>query len=122
MHGSTGDGRGMDELSSLGANEICEVKAGELRDSTLDPQKLGFAPAKVEELVGGEAAENAIILENVLAGTIKGPKRDIAVLNAAAGFVITGIRDGLEAGKAFAEELLDRGAAHSKLREMQSLR
>lgn len=121
VHGSTGDGRGMDELSSLGINDICEVKAGQLRDTTLDPHKLGFAHAKVEELVGGEAAENATILESVLAGTTQGPKRDIAVLNAAAGFVITGIRDGIESGKAFAEELLDRGAAHSKLREMQSL-
>lgn len=121
VHGSTGDGRGMDELSSLGVNDICEVKAGKLRDTTLDPHKLGFAPAKVEELVGGEAAENATILESVLAGTTQGPKRDIAVLNAAAGFVITGLRDSIEAGKAFAEELLNRGAAHSKLREMQSL-
>jgi len=121
VHGSTGDGRGMDELSNLGVNEICEVKAGKLLDTTLDPQKLGFAPAKIEDLLGGEAVENATILESVLAGTIKGPKRDIAVLNAAAGFVITGLRDGIEAGKAFAEELLNRGAAHSKLREMQSL-
>lgn len=122
VHGSTGDGRGMDELSSLGLNDICEVKAGQLRDTTLDPHKLGFAPAKVEELVGGEAAENATILESVLAGTTQGPKRDIAVLNAAAGFVITGIRDTIESGKAYAEELLDRGAALAKLREMQSLR
>lgn len=121
VHGSTGDGRGMDELSSLGINDICEVKAGQLRDTTLDPHKLGFAPAKVEELVGGEAAENATILESVLAGTTQGPKRDIAVLNAAAGFVITGIREDIEAGKAYAEELLDRGAALAKLREMQSL-
>lgn len=121
VHGSTGDGRGMDELSSLGVNDICEVKAGQLRDTTLDPHKLGFAPAKVEELVGGEAAENATILESVLAGTTQGPKRDIAVLNAAAGFVITGIREDIEAGKAYAEELLDRGAALAKLREMQSL-
>lgn len=121
VHGSTGDGRGMDELSSLGVNDICEVKAGQLRDTTLDPQQLGFAPAKVEELVGGEAAENATILESVLAGTTQGPKRDIAVLNAAAGFVITGIREDIEAGKAYAEELLDRGAALAKLREMQSL-
>ena len=121
VHGSTCDGRGMDELSSLGLNDICEVKAGQLRDTTLDPQKLGFAHAKVEELVGGEAAENATILESVLAGTTQGPKREIAVLNAAAGFVITGIRDGIESGKAYAEELLDRGAALAKLREMQSL-
>lgn len=121
VHGSTGDGRGMDELSSLGLNQICQIKAGRITDTTLDPQQLGFAKARIEDLVGGEAAENAAILEGVLAGTIRGAKRDIAVLNAAAGFVITGLRDSLEAGKAHAEDLLDRGAAHAKLREMQSL-
>ena len=67
------------------------------------------------------ATENAAILEGVLAGTLKGAKRDIAVLNAAAGFVITGKAADLEAGKALAEELLSRGAAHAKLRAMQDL-
>ena len=121
VHGSTGDGRGMDELSSLGVNDICQVKGGQLENTQLDPLQLGFSSANVEDLIGGEAAENAGILEGILAGTIQGPKRDIAVLNAAAGFVITGLRESLEAGKTLAEELLQRGAAHSKLREMQSL-
>jgi anthranilate phosphoribosyltransferase len=121
VHGSTGDGRGMDELSSLGVNDICQVKGGQLDVTQLDPQQLGFPAAKVDDLIGGEAAENAGILEGILAGTIKGPKRDIAVLNAGAGFVITGLRESVESGQAFAEELLQRGAAHSKLREMQSL-
>jgi anthranilate phosphoribosyltransferase len=121
VHGSTGDGRGMDELSSLGVNQICEVRGAQLRDTTLDPRTLGIPAASIDDLVGGEAAQNAGILESILAGTTKGAKRDIAVLNAAAGFVITGLSDSLEAGKARAEELLDRGAAHAKLREMQSL-
>jgi anthranilate phosphoribosyltransferase len=121
VHGSTGDGRGMDELSSLGVNDICQVKGGQLENTQLEPQQLGFSSAKVDDLIGGEAAENAGILEGILAGTIQGPKRDIAVLNAAAGFVITGLRESVESGQAFAEELLQRGAAHSKLREMQSL-
>lgn len=121
VHGSAGAGQGMDELSTLDVNEVCELKDGALKDLKIDPRALGFAKAKLEDLVGGDAAENAAILEGVLAGTIKGAKRDIAVLNAAAGFVITGKAAGLDAGKAMAEELLNRGAAHVKLRAMQDL-
>ncbi|MBL9129651.1 MAG: anthranilate phosphoribosyltransferase [Verrucomicrobiaceae bacterium] len=121
VHGSTGDGRGMDELSSIGVNQVCQVTGGQITETKLDPKELGFAKAKIEELVGGDAGENAAILEGVLSGTIKGPKREIAVLNAAAGFVITGVSDDMEAGKSLAEELILRGAAHAKMRAMQDL-
>ncbi|WP_395744042.1 anthranilate phosphoribosyltransferase [Prosthecobacter sp.] len=121
VHGSAADGQGMDELSTLGMNDVCEVKGGKLSERQVDPKELGFGKAALADLVGGDATENAVILEGVLAGTIKGAKRDIAVLNAAAGFVITGKAADLAAGKALAEELLDRGAAHARLRAMQDL-
>jgi len=121
VHGSAGGGQGMDELSTLGMNEVCQLEHGRLSEMKLDPKSLGFGRAKLADLVGGDATENAAILEGVLAGTLKGAKRDIAVLNAAAGFVITGKAADLQAGKALAEELLSRGAAHAKLRAMQDL-
>ena len=109
----------MDELSTLGPNQVCKLTHGALSDEVLDPAALGFKAPKLDELVGGNATENAVIVEGVLAGTLKGPKRDIAVLNAAAGFVITGLAADVEAGKVLAERLLDRGAAHAKLRTLQ---
>ncbi len=121
VHGSAGAGQGMDELSTLGVNEVCQLEDGKLSEMKIDPKTLGFGKAKLEELIGGDAAENATILEGVLAGTIKGAKRDIAVLNAAAGFVITGKAADMAAGKALAEEVLNRGAAHAKLRALQDL-
>jgi anthranilate phosphoribosyltransferase len=69
--------------------------------------------------VGGDATANAAIIEGILSGTIKGAKRDIAVLNAAAGFVITGKASDMHAGKVLAESLLDRGAAHVKMRALR---
>ena len=121
VHGSTDDGRGMDELSSLGLNRLCKLSDGKLTDEEIDPRDLGFAPASVDELIGGDAAENADILEGVLTGTIQGPKRQIAVLNAAAGFVITGLAKDLHEGRNLAEEQIDRGAAHAKLRALADL-
>jgi len=119
VHGLTDDGRGMDELSTLGENHIAKLESGNIEIETLDPAKLGFARAKVADVAGGDAQENAEVLEGILASRIKGPKRDLAVLNAAAGFVITGKAVGLAEGRKLAEELLDRGAAHAKLRALQ---
>lgn len=119
VHGHAGDGRGMDEFSTLGANEVTVLQDGKIESLTIDPSTLGFAKAKIEDLAGGDAAMNADLLEGILAGRIKGPKRDIAVLNAAAGFVITGKATDLSEGKQLAEDVLDRGAAHVKLRALQ---
>lgn len=119
VHGTAGEKGGMDELSTLGPNQVCKLTHGALSEEVLDPAALGFKAPKLDELVGGNATENAVIVEGVLSGTLKGPKRDIAVLNAAAGFVITGLAADVEAGKVLAERLLDRGAAHAKLRTLQ---
>lgn len=115
VHGSVENFGGMDELSTLGPNQICKVAGGAIAEDTLDPAALGFAPAKLEELVGGDAMQNAAVVDGILSGAIKGAKRDIAVLNAAAGFVITGKAADMSSGKSLAESLLDRGAAHAKL-------
>jgi anthranilate phosphoribosyltransferase len=121
VHGSAADGQGMDELSTLGMNDVCQLVEGQLSETRVDPKALGFGKAVLADLAGGDATENALILEGVLAGTIKGAKRDIAVLNAAAGLVITGKAADLAEGRDQAEELLTRGAAHAKLRAMQDL-
>ena len=116
VHGSTNDGRGMDELSTLGTNEVVAVKDGQLSNLSFEHLDKG---ASLEELVGGDAVDNAAILEGILAGSIKGSRRNLAVLNAAAGFVVTGKAASIEDGVKLANELIDRGAAHVKLRAMQ---
>jgi anthranilate phosphoribosyltransferase len=116
VHGTVKNGGGMDELSSLGPNQVCQLREGRLTCELVDPANdLGFAPAKIEDLVGGDASQNAVIIENVLSARDRGAKRDIAVLNAAAGFTITGVTPNLAEGRQLAEGLLDRGAAHAKM-------
>jgi anthranilate phosphoribosyltransferase len=119
VHGTTADGRGMDELSTLGLNQVAELKSGVIKLTTLDPAAHGFRAGSLADLEGGAADVNADILEGILEGRIKGPKRDLALLNAAAGFVITGKAAEISQGKAMAQDLLDRGAAHVKLRALR---
>lgn len=113
-------GCGMDELSLTGASAVCEVADGNIRELTVDPAALGLSPCSIEELRGGDRAENAAILTAILDGSERGPKRDIVLLNAAAGFVITGLAPDLAAGLALAREQIVSGRAFGKLRDLQA--
>ena len=89
---------GLDELSTTGPSTVLDVGAdAEVRRYTVDPADLGLAPASLEDLRGGDAAANAEVVRRVLAGK-KGPHRDIAVLNAAAGLVVAGLSVDLAEG------------------------
>lgn len=111
VHGQTETGAGMDELSSLGPTVVGETFAGKITSDTIDPAALGLSPAGVPDLRGGDAAENAAITGGILSGEIRGPKREVILLNAGAGLLIAGKSATLEEGMALAEEAIDSGAA-----------
>lgn len=117
VHGTTADGRPMDELSTLGPTIISKTNG---QTETVDTASFGFAPATVELLLGGEAAENAKILTAILDGTDRGPKRDIVVLNAGAGLAIVGKAPDLASGIQLAAKIIDSGAARAKLEAMRA--
>ena len=106
---------GLDELSVTSPSNVLEVRgdgAGEfeVRDWRLDPATLGFAPATMADLRGGDAAFNAGVIRTVLEGE-QGPRRDIGVLNAAAALVVADRVEDLEAGVALATESVESGRA-----------
>ena len=109
---------GLDELSTTGPSMVLDAGAdGEVRRYTVDPTDLGFALTSLEELRGGDAAVNADVVRSVLAGK-KGPHRDIAVLNAAAGLVVAGVSADLAEGVERAGAVIDGGAAHDVLENL----
>jgi len=114
-------GSGMDELSLTGPSAVCEVVNGLIRETTVDPAALGLPACTLDELRGGDRAQNAAILTTILDGSDGGPKRDLVLLNAAAGFVITSLAPDLASGLALAREQIDSGRAQAKLRALQSL-
>ena len=71
VHGNAGEGLGMDELSTLGTNEVVQLKDGNLTTLTLDPAELGYDRPRLEDLAGGDAPVNADLLEGILAGRIE---------------------------------------------------
>lgn len=112
-------GRGMDELSLTGPSIVHEVVDGQVREKTVDPAALGLRACSIDDLRGGDRVENAKLLTAIIAGVERGPKRDIVLLNAAAGFVITGLAANLRAGLTLARNQIDSGQAFAKLKDLQ---
>ncbi len=112
---------GMDELSTTSPTLVWEIGPGGVDFYRFDPASLGIARARLRDLAGGGAEENArIIAGEVLAGT-RGPRRDIAVLNAAAALVVAGKAEDVHEGVTLARRAIDCGAALDKLQELARL-
>ncbi|MFZ4812411.1 MAG: anthranilate phosphoribosyltransferase [Ilumatobacteraceae bacterium] len=107
-------GAGLDELTTTGVSTVLELADGHVRSFTVDPVELGLAPAILDELVGGEPAENADAVRRVLAGD-HGAHRNIVVLNAGAALVVAGVADNIEDGLVRAAESIDTGSAAAAL-------
>ena len=109
----------MDEISLLGETEVHEVKGDSLNQFYLFPDQLGFRKPLLHELRGGDAAQNAQALTDILANRDRSAKRDLVTINAAAGLVVAGTVPRMESGIQLANEILDSGRALEKLREFQ---
>ena len=107
---------GLDEISLGAPTYVCEVKDGWVRSYTITPEQFGFTRCQKDDLLGGSPPENADILRALLSGE-KGPKRDAAVINAAAAMLITGKFASMEETVRLANEVIDSGAAAQKLED-----
>lgn len=110
---------GLDELSTTGPSTVFVVGGGQVVEQTVDPAALGLSCGSLDELSGGGAGDNAEIFLRMVAGE-RGPRRDIVVLNAAAGLVVAGVAADLQAGVSAATAALDDGAAADKLEALRS--
>jgi len=104
----------LDEISISSPTSICEIRNGNFNSYVICPEDFGFKTCAKEELIGGTPEENAAITKAILSGE-KSPRRDAAVLNAAAGLYIAGKAADLKAGAIMAGELLDSGAVMEQL-------
>ena len=82
------------------------------------PGDFGYDVVDGSALEGGDAAENARILTDVLKG-IAGAPRDVVVMNAAAAIVAGGLADRLQDGAARAEAAIESGKALAALENLK---
>jgi anthranilate phosphoribosyltransferase len=120
VYGRDAGGKGIDEISTVGPTTVHAFDSASEREFTITPAELGVATPDIEELRGGDAKQNAAITEGILNGTIKGAKRDLVAVNAAAAFTLCELSKSLEEGLLRAHEAIDSGNALRTLDRMRS--
>ena len=108
---------GMDEITTTDLTRVTELDQGRIRTYDLNPTDFFEDFADPADLAGGDAQLNAAITQTVLSGE-KGPKRDIILINAAAGLTAAGKADSLRDGISLAAQTIDSGKAMDKLNQL----
>jgi anthranilate phosphoribosyltransferase len=116
VHGADG----IDEISTTGYTKISECKDGSVNTFYLHPADVGLSKAPAGALKGGDAHENARIIERVLAGD-GGPARDVVLLNAGAGLMVAGEAASVKDGILTAARAIDSGNARRTLDRLASI-
>jgi anthranilate phosphoribosyltransferase len=111
---------GLDEITLTAATQISEWNAGEVRTYRLTPEQVGLPRCAAEDLRCGTRDEAAAIIRGILSDA-SGPRRDIAVLNAAAAVYVAGKAPSIVAGIRIAEDSIRSGRAEQKLSQLIEL-
>jgi len=112
-------GQGLDELSTTGPSRVAEVRDGQVRIFSVQPEDFGLSRAKPEDLRGGDPEVNARQMTAVFSGQ-PGPLAEITALNAGAAIYVGGAAPSLAEGVARAQEVLASGAAAAKLEALRT--
>jgi anthranilate phosphoribosyltransferase len=122
---------GLDELTTTTRSQIWEVSPDLVHKWELDATQLGMKRAYLEQLIGGDAAQNAQIVRDLYAGSTAGSLgaiRDIVILNSAGGVVAyqaaknpdlvgSELLTRFESAVQLVTVALESGQAHSKLEQ-----
>ena len=109
---------GMDEISISDVTHAAFVERGSVREFIFDPREYGFDFYPKEDILGGDAQDNAKITRGILSGDITGAKKDIVILNAGAALLVEGWVNSSEEGFEMARDAINNGKALEKLEEI----
>jgi len=118
VHGVIDGTGGLDEVSVSGPTVVYEVWSGRVEKSVWTPEDFGVSRVPLEAFAGGDATDNARITQEILGG-MKGPKRDIAIVNAAVGLMAGGLANAPKEAMEKAAEAIDSGKAKTVLEALQ---
>lgn len=111
VHGADG----LDEVSNLGVTRVCEAHGSSIDEYEITPKSLGVKQAEVSDVEVVTPEQSMRDFLNILYGKEKGPKRDLAAINAGAAIYALGMAKTMRDGADLAFTLLERGAAATKL-------
>jgi anthranilate phosphoribosyltransferase len=108
---------GLDEITVTDRTRVSEGKGGRITNYFIEPRDFGFERARLKDLAGGDAEENARIIRDILGGR-EGPRQQLVLLNAAPALVACGKAATLLDGVKRAQEAIRSGAAMEKLESL----
>jgi anthranilate phosphoribosyltransferase len=108
----------MDEISISDITYAGHLKNGAITYFEIDPQMLGIQKAPFEAILGGEAAQNAKILTDILNNRATEAQRDMVLINAAYALVAEGMARDPQEGLEIARDTLLSGKAAEKLKQI----
>jgi anthranilate phosphoribosyltransferase len=120
VHGTDG----IDELTTTGESIVARIEETEaggkpaMHAARVTPEMAGLTRATLDQFTGGDVKTNAALLYDVLTG-LAGARRDIVLLNAAAGLVAAGLAADLKEGVKLGAEAIDSGQAAATLAKLR---
>lgn len=111
---------GMDEITLTGSTLVAAISGNRVDVQTIEPEQFGLQRCRLEDLQGGDAPQNAAIINAILSGEA-GPRRDVVLLNSAYALVAAGLSTDVDAGLELAAAAIDEGRAQKKLADLVRL-
>jgi len=108
---------GLDEISLCGPTKVAELRDGQVKEYTIEPEQFGLQRCRLEDLHGGSAEQSAVIVKGVLEGK-PGPARNVVLLNGGAALYVSGSAATMQDGIRLAAESIDSGKARQKLEQL----
>jgi anthranilate phosphoribosyltransferase len=121
VHGTDG----IDELTTTGESIVARIEESAtggkpaMHAARMTPEMAGLPRTTLDQFTGGDVKTNAALLYDVLTG-IPGARRDIVLLNAAAGLVAAGLAGDLKEGVRMGAEAIDSGQAAATLAKLRA--
>jgi anthranilate phosphoribosyltransferase len=108
---------GLDEISIGDKTEVAELKDGQVRRFSIQPEDFGVQRTAISAITADSAESSLKIIRSVLEDH-PGPARDIVMLNAGAAIYAAGLADSLKAGVAKADAAISSGEARNRLDDL----
>lgn len=111
---------GLDEISPLGPTTVIELKGGKVLRWRIEPTEHGVAAGiPASDLAGGEPAQNAVVIEHVLAGRGTAGAEAAVVLNAGAALYVGALAASFGEGVTVARAALRAGKGADALARLR---
>jgi anthranilate phosphoribosyltransferase len=108
---------GLDEISIASQTRVAELKDGEIKTYTIQPEDFGMARAQLADIRAEDAQRSLAMIRDAFANS-QGPVRDIIALNAGAAIYVAGLVASLAAGVQRADDVIASGLAAAKLDQL----